>query len=450
MAGHFSLAFQRQLSAWENNAGTGCLGGHVCRVWVWDEEGNVIPNIQLFTTWGVLMGATDIDGRAEIPIWADDYNLMCVDGQGSTSDATRLMTTNRPECWGHYSFEVGFLYKTDVSNPGEFDLDMNGTWNEPDPAPQDNDAPYTKSLAYSGVDHNDYWSDQSHWGNWQNPPSYFGQTFKATGDRVVAARVQGTIGGLDLLDWNLQIVTYPGLQPVGPNTTVPVRWPFGWEAFWGVNDCPVVPGQTYMLQINRGGGGMNIYRVTQDVYPDGQYYEGKTPFEDLDLNGHICCMTYGAEKSIDFTEDGRIDFRDFCKLAQHWLASEPSVDVAPPPGGDGIVDFNDLSMLIEKWMTATTIPPLPQPASGPNPPDGATGVSRILDLRWTAGLGTTSHDVYIGWSDPPPFRCNQTDTRFQGGTLAAGTTYYWRIDEVNLWGKTEGTVWRFTTTQSPP
>ena len=450
MAGHFTLAFQRQLSAWENSAGTGCLGGHVCRVWVWDENGNPIPNIQLKTTWDVLMGATDIDGRAEIPIWADDYDLICVDGQGATSDATRLMTTHRPECWGHYSFEVGFLYKTNASNPGEFDLDLNGSWNERAPAPQDNDAPYTKSLAFSGVDCNDYWSDQSDLGHWQTPPSYFGQTFVATGDRVIAARVHGVIGGNDLLDWKLRIVTFPGLQQVGTETSVPVRWPFGWEAFWGVNDCPVVPGQTYMLQVWRDGAGMNIWRVNKDVYTQGQYYEGTQGYADLELNGHICCMTYAAEKTIDFTGDGRIDFRDFCKLAQHWLGNEPSVDVAPPPGGDGIVDFNDLSMLTEKWMTATTIPPLPEPASGPNPPDGATGVSLTLDLRWTAGLGATSHDVYIGWSDPPPFRCNQTATRFQGGTLAPGTTYYWRIDEVNLWGKTEGTVWRFTTTQSPP
>jgi hypothetical protein len=27
---------------------------------------------------------------------------MCVDEQGATSEATRLMTTHRPECWGHY------------------------------------------------------------------------------------------------------------------------------------------------------------------------------------------------------------------------------------------------------------------------------------------------------------------------------------------------------------
>jgi len=449
MAGHFTLAFQRQLSAWENSAGTGCLGGHVCRVWVWDEEGNPVPDIDLRTTWDVLMGATDIDGRAEIPIWDDDYDLMCVDGQGSTSDSTRLMTTHRPECWGHYSFEVGFLYKTDASNRGEFDLDLNGTWNERD-TPQDDDAPYTKSLAYSGVDCTDYWSDQSYWGNWQNPPSYFGQTFVATGDRVVAARVQGTIGGLDLLDWKLQIVTFPGLEPVGPFTSVPVRWPFGWEAFWGVDDCPVVPGQTYMLKVWRDGGGMNIYHVTEDVYPDGQYYEGTTAFPEFDLNGHICCMNYADLDDVDLNGDGKVNLEDYCKLAQYWLQDESPVDLAPLPLGDGTVNRQDLAVLAENWLIATGIPPLPAQASNPNPWNNAAFVNKDANLGWTAGTDATSHDVYFGTSNPPPFIRNQTAVTYEPGTMAEGTTYFWRIDEVNLWGTTTGTIWHFTTAQGPP
>jgi hypothetical protein len=450
MAGHFVVAFQRQLSAWENSAGTGCIGGHVCRVWVWDEDGNTMPNIDLYTTWDVLMGATDIDGRCEIPIWDDDYDLMCVDGHGSTSESALLMTTHRPECWGHYSFEVGFLYKTDESNPGEFDLDMNGSWNERAPAIQDNDAPYTKSLAYSGVDCNDYWSDQSFYGNWQDPLSYFGQTFVATGDRVVAARVQGIIGNNDLLDWELRIVTFPGLQPVGPASSVPVRWPFGWEAFWGVNECPVVPGQTYMLQARRDNGGMNIYHVTQNVYPRGQYYEGTTAFPQFDLNGHICCMNYGNLPDVDLNGDGKVDFEDYCKLAQYWLQDESSVDLAPPPLGDGTVNRKDLAVLAENWLTATGIPPLPGQASIPHPANYATAVSINRDLSWTAGTDAESHDVYFGTSNPPPFIRNQTAITFYPGTMAEGTTYIWRIDEVNLWGTTTGEVWRLTTESGPP
>ncbi|MHC4546030.1 MAG: hypothetical protein ACYSYL_16175, partial [Planctomycetota bacterium] len=439
-AGHFTLAFQRQISVWENS---GCPGGQVCRVWVWNEEGNEIPNIDLYTTWDVLMGATDIDGRAEIPIWSNDFDLKCVDGQGATSDSTRLMTTQLPQCYGHYSFEVGFLYKTNVSNPGEFDLDLNGTWNYRD-TPQDNDAPYTKSLAYSGVDCTDYWSDQSELGNWQTPPSYFGQTFVATGDRVVAARVHGVIGLNDLLDWELRIVTFPGLVQVGTVTSVPYRWPFGWEAFWGVDDCPVVPGQTYMLQAWRDSDGMNMWRVNQDVYPQGQYYEGTTAFPGLDLNGHICCMNYGS-KGPDLNRDSKVNFKDVSILALYLGGDEPSVDIGPPPLGDGEINYKDLAVIVGDWLRATTIPPLPGPASNLAPVNGATDVDPNADLSWTAGIYATSHDVCFGTSNPPPFVVNQTGTTFDPGTMAVGTTHYWRIDAVNVWGTATGTVWSFTT-----
>ena len=441
--GHFTLAFQRQLSAWENSAGEGCIGGHVCRVWVWDEDGNPMPDIQLKTTWDILMGATDIDGRAEIPIWTDDYDLKCVDGEGATSDSTLLMTTQRPECWGHYSFEVGFLYKTDVSNPGEFDLDLNCTWNYRE-TPQDDDAPYTKSLAYSGVDCTDYWSDQSDIGNWQDADSYFGQTFVATGNRVVAARVHGVIGLNDLLDWKLRIVTFPGLQQVGEETFVPYRWPFGWEAFWGVNECPVVPGETYMLQAWREGDGMNIWRVNQDVYPHGQYYEGTTAFPELDINGHICCMTYSDQPDSDLDDDGKTDFADYSELAKYWSEDEPSADIGPQPLGDGTVNYKDLAVLAENWLIATRSPPLPGPASSPNPANDSDDVDMNADLNWTAGPYATSYDVYFGMINPPPFVRNQSATSFEAGTMVIGFTYYWRIDAVNIWGKDTGEVWNFT------
>ena len=169
---------------------------------------------------------------------------------------------------------------------------------------------------------------------------------------MVAARVQGTVGGNDTLDWKMRIVTFPGLQPVGPTIYVPVRFPFGWEGFWGVNDCPVVPGQTYMLQVWRDNTGMNIFHVTKNVYPYGQYYEGTTAYSNFDLNGHICCMNYSFQRYADFNGDGDVDFKDFCGMAQHWGDDEPIFDIAPPPFGDGEIDFEDLAGLGEYWLQA--------------------------------------------------------------------------------------------------
>ena len=98
-------------------------------------------------------------------------------------------------------------------------------------------------------------------------------------------------------------------------------------------------------------------------------------------------------------------------------------------------------------------PPVPTPpgqASNPNPANGATSVSTTNDLSWTAGSGTTSHDVYFGTTSPGTFQGNQTGTTFDTGTMANSTTYYWRIDEKNAAGTTQGVVWSFTTAAAVP
>ncbi|MHC4111413.1 MAG: hypothetical protein ACYSUY_10075, partial [Planctomycetota bacterium] len=153
----------------------------------------------------------------------------------------------------------------------------------------------------------------------------------------------------------------------------------------------------------------------------------------------------------DLNYDGRIDNKDYCILANDWSDEISPVDIAPQPFGDGKVDFMDLAFFVEYWLTATTIPPLPTKASNPSPVDNATGVSTTTaDLGWTAGSDAESHDVYFGTADPPPFIGNQTETTFGPGTMALATTHYWRIDSVNGWGKTEGTVWSFRTIGGGP
>jgi len=90
----------------------------------------------------------------------------------------------------------------------------------------------------------------------------------------------------------------------------------------------------------------------------------------------------------------------------------------------------------------------PGRANNPIPANGATSVGINADLNWTAGSGATSHDVYFGTDSTPDsgeFMGNQPGTAFDPGTLANDTTYYWRIDEVNAYGTTTGTVWSFTT-----
>jgi hypothetical protein len=107
--------------------------------------------------------------------------------------------------------------------------------------------------------------------------------------------------------------------------------------------------------------------------------------------------------------------------------------------------------------------PLPQ-ASGPKPKDGVLYLETWANLQWRAGDFAVSHDVYIGddFDDvndanhaSPTFHGNQAETTllagFPGfaipGGFVAGTTYYWRVDEVNdanpdsPW---KGEIWGFS------
>jgi hypothetical protein len=122
-----------------------------------------------------------------------------------------------------------------------------------------------------------------------------------------------------------------------------------------------------------------------------------------------------------------------------------------------------------RWYEGDYVPsPLDRPLAGdPNPPDGSIYENIWASLQWTPGDFAVSHNVYMGDS----FADVEAGT---GGTflasvpenyvsnpylivgiigypfpegLADGTTYYWRIDEVNdlhpdsPW---KGNVWSFT------
>jgi hypothetical protein len=102
------------------------------------------------------------------------------------------------------------------------------------------------------------------------------------------------------------------------------------------------------------------------------------------------------------------------------------------------------------------------PASKPIPADGEVIQQTWVSLQWTAGPKAVSHDIYLG-EDEGQVKAGTGDTLVanQAGTdfvigfpgfpypdgLVPGTTYYWRVDEVNPdnsdspW---KGAVWSFS------
>jgi len=87
-------------------------------------------------------------------------------------------------------------------------------------------------------------------------------------------------------------------------------------------------------------------------------------------------------------------------------------------------------------------------AWGPDPADGKTGVAVGL-VQWKAGETAAFHDVYYGTNPTPgpaEYKGRQQYLVYWGGSVTPGTTYYWRIDEVEADGVTihKGDVWSFT------
>jgi len=110
--------------------------------------------------------------------------------------------------------------------------------------------------------------------------------------------------------------------------------------------------------------------------------------------------------------------------------------------GASPIYYDDIT--IEEYVVYT--------AHNPDPADGAVGVVNAL-LRWTSGDTSVLHDVYLGTSaeltEADLVGPHQLFTMyFHMAGLEPGTTYYWRVDEVEADSVTlhEGDVWSFTTT----
>ncbi len=92
---------------------------------------------------------------------------------------------------------------------------------------------------------------------------------------------------------------------------------------------------------------------------------------------------------------------------------------------------------------------IPVYAGVPQPVEGATNVSVDANLSWKAGRKAALHEVSLG-ADPDALTLldSATEAALEPGPLDLGTTYYWRVDEVNdaeataMW---VGSLWHFTT-----
>ena len=127
------------------------------------------------------------------------------------------------------------------------------------------------------------------------------------------------------------------------------------------------------------------------------------------------------------------------------------------------VKLYDRALSAVEVLSAMAGEPFPF-ASGPTPKDGAVNFDTWVTLMWRAGEFAVSHDVYLGddydgvndaTHDSDVYIGNQMSTMLIVGFpgypypegLVPGTTYYWRVDEVNdadpnsPW---KGSIWSFS------
>ena len=91
----------------------------------------------------------------------------------------------------------------------------------------------------------------------------------------------------------------------------------------------------------------------------------------------------------------------------------------------------------------------PKTAYFPDPADGAESVDVDATLSWTEGFGSKLHTVYFGDNFDEVNNATggqaQGTTTYTPGTLKMAKTYYWRVDEFDIFETYKGDVWSFTT-----
>jgi len=121
--------------------------------------------------------------------------------------------------------------------------------------------------------------------------------------------------------------------------------------------------------------------------------------------------------------------------------------------GPVVIDGKYLSPVLTSYAEVM------QAAREPYPADGSVHTDTWVTVTWTAGFTAASHDVYFSDNladvqarTAEAFRGNQPLTNFVVGFpgfpypdgLVSGTTYYWRIDEIEADGTLhEGNIWSF-------
>jgi len=226
-----------------------------------------------------------------------------------------------------------------------------------------------------------------------------------------------------------------------------------WEAFLAKSDAA--------YRASRGDGTGN---GTHMGISGSNYFNAPTIITDNQW--HHYCATYDGTTAIIYI-DGREDAR---QTYGGQIGDSASFDlyIGENSGATGrrLRGLMDDVQIYNNALTPAEILKIMEGladksiAKDPVPEDGAVDVPQDAVLSWTPGAYAAAHDVYVGTSFADVNDASRADSRgllvSQNQTAASydgeglfdfGTTYFWRVDEVNAAPDNtifKGEVWSFT------
>jgi hypothetical protein len=273
----------------------------------------------------------------------------------------------------------------------------------------------------------------------------------------------------DVLDPGLESLTIEGWVELGSSATWARLFDFGGSS--GSDG-----GNTFYLVPNNNSNNMQL-TISTTGFPSWQTGEESIYADGLVVGvpTHIACVFDGSVPEFRLYQNGELKASAPTTMDLSAVARENAYigdsSYSGDPGFIGSVDefrIYDIALTDDDVLASFTAgpdaelggaaPPAIVKATKPMPENGTTDLTRFNLLSWTPGDYADSHNVYLGTDrqavtdakadDPMGVLVSQQQTdAFYMASGDYGTTYYWRIDEVNEADSTiyPGNVWSFST-----
>ncbi len=301
----------------------------------------------------------------------------------------------------------------------------------------------------TAVSHDGYFGTTS-------PPPFLGNTTQNSFDTA-------TIGGIQpntIYYWQLNAIEADGTKHVGDIWAFKTAGPnAGAKASYykGMNFEELVLTRTDpQIDFNWGTGAPDP-AVGVDKYSVKWVAELEAAFSDT------YTLWAQSDDGVRVWLDGELIIDRWIDQSATWAESQPIALAAGERhtlemayyenGGDAVARLHWASPTQPKRAVDALL--LPRFAQNPDPANGAVIQQTWVMLSWTAGPTAASHNVYIGTApNALELKASQAETILTVGLpglpvpegLVPGTTYYWRVDEVEANPSVvhKGLVWSFS------